>query len=68
MTPFKDYTIWRHHHSGGDWQQTSYSVKARTNKEAQSKMQRMFSGCGFSSMSMIALLPGTTPNEAELNG
>ena len=68
MSAFKEYNIWRHQHSGGDWQQTSYSVKARTDKEAQSKMQRMFSGCGFSSMSMIAISSELSPNEVTQNG
>lgn len=58
----KDYEIWRRCHSGGEWSLTSHSLKARTDNEAQAKVRRKFSGCGFTGMSLVAMPRGTTPN------
>jgi len=57
-----DYEIWRRSHSEAKWSKTSHSIKARTDKEAQAKVRRKFTGCGFSSMSLVAVLIGMTPN------
>ena len=44
------------------WMQTSHLLLARTDKEAQSKTRRIFSGAGFHSMSLVAVLDGEDPN------
>jgi len=59
---FKNYDVWRRNNSEVQWSKTSHVVKARTDKEAQSKVRRMFDGCGFSSMSLLAMENGLTPN------
>jgi ribosomal protein L20A (L18A) len=59
---FKDYGVWRRSHSESKWSRTSHNVKARTEKEAQAKVARKFSGYGFSSMSLVAVEQGLTPN------
>lgn len=59
----RDYAVWRRSHSEGQWSRTSHDVKARTDKEAQAKVRRKFSGCGFSAMSLVAIPHGQTPNE-----
>ncbi len=58
----RDYGVWRRSHSESQWSRTSYDVKARTDKEAESKVRRKFSGCGFSSMALVAVPHGQTPN------
>lgn len=68
MSAFKDYAIWRQNFGTAKWIKTSHTVKARTDKEAQSKMTRMFAGAGFSSMSMIAISSELSPNEVTQNG
>lgn len=60
MTPMKEYTIWRRQYGvpytgmigafNVIWNKTSHTVKARTDKEAQSRVKRKFAGAGFSSM------------------
>ena len=59
---FKDYGVWRRGHSEDKWSRTSHNVKARTEKEAQAKVMRRFSGCGFSGMSLVAVEQGLMPN------
>jgi hypothetical protein len=59
---FGVFSIWRRGHFEDCWSQTSHSVKARTDKEAQAKVKRKFSGCGFSAMSLVAVRYGKTPN------
>ena len=56
---FEDYEIWRYNHSQKVWIKTSHKLKARTDKEAQSVVKRKFAGAGFSSMSLVAVKPGT---------
>ena len=59
---FGVFSIWRRGHFEDRWSQTSHSVTARTDKEAQAKVKRKFSGCGFSAMSLVAVGYGKTPN------
>ena len=59
---FGVFSIWRRGHFDDRWSQTSHSVTARTDKEAQAKVKRKFSGCGFSAMSLVAVGYGKTPN------
>jgi hypothetical protein len=59
---FKEYDVWKRHNSELQWSKTSHVVKARTDKEAQSRVRRMFDSCGFSSMSLLAMETGQTPN------
>ena len=56
-----DYRVWRRSHFESQWSRTSYSVRARTDKEAQAKVKRKFAGCGFLSMSLVAVELGATP-------
>lgn len=58
---FKDYCIWSRIYAVSKWTKTFHTVRARTDKEAQSKTRRKFSGCGFSYMSLIAVERGVTP-------
>lgn len=59
---FKEYCVWRRGHSETQWSLTSHIVKARTDNEAQSKVKRMFSGCGFSYMSLFVVERGIDAN------
>lgn len=56
-----EYFIWRRQHESGGWKQTSHTLKARSDGEAQSKMRRMFASAGFHSMALIAIRSGVTP-------
>jgi hypothetical protein len=56
------YGIWRRLHGQGEWMLTSHTTKGRTDKEAQSKVKRMFKGPGFQGMSLVAVLTGGNPN------
>lgn len=60
------YWIWRRQVPDnccpGPWMQTSYSVMARTDKEAESKAKRMFCNVGFHAMSLVAVESGQDPN------
>ena len=61
------YTVWRRIMADelcrpGEWLCTSHIIKARTAKEANSKMRRMFAGACFHSMSLVALLSGESPS------
>lgn len=56
------FSIWRRGHFEDRWSRTSHSVTARTDKEAQAKVKRKFSGCGFSAMALVAVPHGQTPN------
>jgi hypothetical protein len=60
------YQVWRQWARATEWTLTSHTLKARTDEEAQSRLRRMFSGGGFTSMSLVALPEGKTPNEALL--
>lgn len=44
------------------WVLTAHIVKARTINEAQSQLRRRFSKCGFTAMSLVAVLDGNDPN------
>lgn len=56
------YDIWRRPHYQAEWSRTSHSVKARTDKEAQARVRQKFAGAGFSSMALVAIPQGKTPN------
>jgi hypothetical protein len=43
-----------------DWSKTRITIQARTDKEAQSRLHRMFKNAGFSCMSLVALPDGVT--------
>lgn len=58
---YTTYRIWRRH-DGIEWLQTSHTLKAQSDKDAESRMKRMFSGCGFHSMSLVAVSVGDNPN------
>ena len=63
----KTYLIWRYQlpdkSAGTPWILTRYQVKARSEKEAESRTKRKFAGCGFHSMSLVAVEQGINPNE-----
>ena len=65
---WNDYAVWRRQWADNTaptpWMVTSHSLKARTSDEAQTKLRRMFSGCGFHSMSLVAVMAGENPNAA----
>lgn len=58
----KTYIIWRATSYSKDWTKTFQSVKARTQKEADSKTARKFANAGFSNMSLLAVEEGIDPN------
>ena len=61
----KTYRIWRRgigDRLQSDWIMTTYNVKGRTDKEAESRMKRKFANCGFHSMSLVAVESGVNPN------
>lgn len=58
----KSYAVWRRYHSECTWRLTGHTIDARTEKEAAAKLRRRFSGAGFSSMSLITMAGGKSPN------
>ncbi len=64
------YRVWRSQqvnlkHGGGymtEWFPCNDTIKARSKKEAQSKLERKFAKAGFHSMSLIAVPAGKNPN------
>jgi hypothetical protein len=55
------YDIWQCHHSTSTWSKTEHSVRARTDKEAQARTRQKFVGFNLTSMSLVAVLRGETP-------
>jgi hypothetical protein len=65
---FSDYRVWRRSHvDGGGWIETAHAVRARTDKEAQSKIRRLFNSAAFHSMALVAVRFGqsSTPDGAQ---
>ena len=63
---WNDYAVWRKQHSPSvceRWTLTGHKLKAVSDKDAQSILRRVFNGCGFSAMSLIAMPVGETPND-----
>jgi phage terminase Nu1 subunit (DNA packaging protein) len=63
---WNDYAVWRQQHSTSvceRWTLTGHKLKAQSDKDAQSRLRRVFNGCGFTHMSLIAMPVGETPNE-----
>lgn len=58
---WKTYHIWKRLHTEQSWTITNRSVKARTDKEAQSRMQKKFRGFGLAHVSLIAIEEGKNP-------
>ena len=46
----------------GGWIPTVHTLKARTDKEAQSKVRRRFENAGLTAMSLVAVPTGENPN------
>ncbi len=69
MSDFILYRIWMRHTvrytASGGWSLTSHTVKARSDKEAQSKVRRKFASAGFNNMSLVAMACGADPNQQE---
>jgi hypothetical protein len=66
MSKFIIFDIWMRHlerATSGGWTLTNHTVKARSDKEAQSKVRRSFARAGFSNMSLAAVVHGTNPNQ-----
>jgi hypothetical protein len=63
---WNDYAVWRKQRPdnscASQWIQTGHKLKAVSDKDAQSRLRRVFNGCGFSAMSLIAMPVGETPN------
>jgi hypothetical protein len=62
---WNDYAVWRQQHSTSvceRWILTGHKLKAQSDKDAQSRLRRVFNGCGFSAMSLIAMPVGESPN------
>lgn len=61
-----EYVVWKQNVPdsgfGGGWHETSHTILAKTNKEAQAKLRRKFAGCGFHAMRLIALPRGSRPD------
>jgi len=68
-TRWKNYAVWRqacpHNVCPGDWVLTGHKLKALSDKDAQSRLKRVFEGCGFSSMRLVAMPEGESPNEKD---
>lgn len=62
MTAFIEYAIWRQQHGSSGWLRTAHTVKARSDREAQSRISRKFAGAGFTAMALVAVPSGTDPN------
>lgn len=60
---FKDYHVWWKRAMATEWKQTINHFKARTDKEAESKLGKMFRNAGFSGMSLVAVKSGDNPNQ-----
>lgn len=60
--PFREYHIWWQRAGATQWKQTPHKLKARTDKEAESKLRKTFAGAGFSGMSLVAVESGENPN------
>ena len=63
---WNDYAVWRQQHSPSvceRWTLTGHKLKAQSDKDAQSRLRRVFNGCGFTHMSLIAMPVGETPND-----
>lgn len=66
-----NYKVWRSQyvrHKYGDgylteWFPCNYTIKARSKKEAQSKLDRKFAKAGFNSMMLGAFPVGINPND-----
>lgn len=58
---WKTYHIWKRWHSDPNWTITHQSVKARTDKEAQTRMQNRFRSYGLCHVSLIAIEEGKKP-------
>ncbi len=63
MNNFETYCVWSnsHYNSEFEWRKTFHEVKGRTQKEAQRNVERKFRHAGFSNLSLLAVLTGTTP-------
>ena len=63
---FRQYHVWMQNCPdrgyGGPWRKTNHSLKARTDKEAQTRMRRMFANFGLSACALIALPDGIDAN------
>ena len=59
---FGVYHVWWRRANASRWTQTTHHFRARTDKEAESKLRRMFAGAGFSGMSLVAVEGGDSPN------
>lgn len=67
---FNNYLVWRRsmtERGVSGWTVTSYSLKARTDKQAQSRLAKMFKSAGFHSMSLVAVIDGKNPNSINQN-
>lgn len=56
------YRIWRRPHGSGGWIRTAHHVMARSDKEAQGKVRRMFADAGFHNMALVAVPFGASPS------
>ncbi len=50
---YLEYKVFRRNF-GTPWLETGFTIRARTPKEAQAKLKRMFKHAGFSSMQLLA--------------
>lgn len=60
-----EYCVWRQQSTDrhvSRWIQSSHTLKARTDKEAESRLRRRFANAGFQSMRLVAVPAGVDPN------
>ena len=66
MSKFIVYRVWRRLLPpgvySGPWIMTNHTIKARTDKEAESRIRRCFYGTGLAGTSLVAVPQGTDPN------
>lgn len=66
MPDLVTYYIWRRQTADScrtQWLKTSHTVKARTDKEAESRMKQKFASFRLHSMQLVAMRGDEDPNE-----
>lgn len=53
------------HHIDTRWSRTFHTVKARSSKEAQTRMRKRLAGMQLHSVSLVAVLEDVDPNETK---
>lgn len=60
---YQEYRIWYRYHQNRFWQKSGHTVKARSDKEARTRMSKKLSMAGFQGLSLVALPEGAYPKD-----